>query len=87
MSRSQEVGVMFGSLARHHSRSLDNKRRNDPFENEGGGGRRGVAHSFKCTPRVCRICILLTHLFNCQLTTVNVFEIDLEPAAWFPRQQ
>ena len=24
---------------------------------------RGVAHSFNCTPRVCRICVLLTHLF------------------------
>jgi len=46
MSRSQEVGVMFGSLARHHSRSLDNKRRNDPFENEGGGGAAGCCAQF-----------------------------------------
>jgi len=26
---------------------------------------RGVARSFNCTPRVCRICILLTHLYLC----------------------
>jgi len=50
-------------------RGIQGRTENIAFEK---GGERGVAHIVNCTPCVCRISVLLTHLFY-SVQVVNVF--------------